>query len=51
VAIDAIPIKMWGRYLEDTISLSIDELFGVEQGQSMFTLFAKHPLEIPGMIL
>ena len=51
VSIDEIPIKMWGRYLEDTISLSIDELFGVEQGQSMFTLFAKHPLEIPGMLI
>lgn len=49
--VEQIPIKMWGRYLEDTIALSIDELFGVAQGQSMFTLFAKHPLEIPGMIL
>jgi len=48
--IEEIPIKMWGRYLEDTISLSIDDLFGVEQGSSMFTLFAKHPLEIPGMM-
>lgn len=51
IDIEEIPIKMWGRYLEDTIALSIDELFGVEQGQSLFTLFAKHPLEIPGMIL
>jgi hypothetical protein len=50
IEIDEIPIKMWGRYLEDTISLSIDDLFGVEQGQSLFTLFAKHPLEIPGTI-
>lgn len=48
---DDIPIKMWGRYLSDTLSLALDELFGEDYGLAMFTLFAKHPLEMPGIQL
>jgi hypothetical protein len=49
--IESIPIKMWGRYLPDTLSMAIDEVFGKDRGLASYALFANHPLEMSGIPL
>jgi hypothetical protein len=51
VKVDDIPVKMWGRYLPDTLTMAVDEVFAKERGRAMLTLFAQHPLEMPDIPL
>lgn len=39
IRIDSLPVKMWGRYLPDTFSRAVWQLFGIEHGGVLYDPF------------
>ena len=44
IEVDTIPVKMWGRYLPDTLSIAIWKLWGVELGVRTASSFLPDPV-------
>ena len=44
VEVDSVPVKMWGRYLPDTLSIAIWKLWGVELGVRTAASFLPDPV-------
>ncbi len=44
VEVDTVPVKMWGRYLPDTLSIAIWKLWGVELGVRTAASFLPDPV-------
>ena len=43
VSVDELPVKMWGRYLPDTLSMAISRLTSTELSDRLFDTFAPQP--------
>ncbi len=41
--VDSLPVKMWGRYLPDSFSMAVWELFGIRPGEVMMNTFLSEP--------
>jgi len=50
VHVDALPVKMWGRYLPDTFSTAIWQLFGIIPGTALWEAFMPSRREILRMV-
>jgi len=50
VSIEDIPVKMWGRYLRDTLDTAVEDLGVTVPSRQFASLFAKHPFEMPGIL-
>lgn len=46
VEVSEVPIKMWGRYLPDTLAVAIGRLQGAETVERLFDSFAPEPPEV-----
>ncbi len=46
VEVTELPVKMWGRYLPDTVSVAVWRLFGIERGGVLCDSFALDPNEV-----
>lgn len=46
VEVSEVPIKMWGRYLSDTLAVAIGRLQGTDTVERLFDSFAPEPPEV-----
>lgn len=46
VAIDSLPVKMWGRYLSETFSSAVWQLFGIQHGVVMWDSFMPREADV-----
>jgi hypothetical protein len=50
VAVDSLPVKMWGRYLPDTFSTAVWQLFGIIPGAALWEALMPSRRELLRMV-